>query len=316
MKFKPLLTALLIIPLISCSQDSSLESKVFCFDTAIDIRLFEGEKNNLKDIENIFNYYDKITDNYKERDTNNVYSINHTNEDVKVDETLYSVLQKSFALKEDVCYFNPLCGSLVKKWKESLKSSQILDETTISNELTKMNNSSVLFKENSVVQRLGEAEIDLGAVAKGFALDEVKSYLDSKSLSKYLINSGYSSILLGQKSSDDGLFSVGLSDIENAYLKLSNCFVSTSGVSTQGVKIDDQIYSHIVNPYTGSAINNYDTVIVVSDSGYLGDALSTSFMLSSVDEIKAVEQSKNVKALVIKDKTIIYKNESLEVYYH
>ena len=316
MKFKPLLTALLIIPLISCSQDSSLESKVFCFDTAIDIRLFEGEKNNLKDIENIFNYYDKITDNYKERDTNNVYSINHTNEDVKVDETLYSVLQKSFALKEDVCYFNPLCGSLVKKWKESLKSSQILDETTISNELTKMNNSSVLFKENSVVQRLGEAEIDLGAVAKGFALDEVKSYLGSKSYSKYLISSGYSSILLGQKSSDDGLFSVGLSDIENAYLKLSNCFVSTSGVSTQGVKIDDQMYSHIVNPYTGSAINNYDTVIVVSDSGYLGDALSTSFMLSSVDEIKAVEQSKNVKALVIKDKTIIYKNESLEVYYH
>ena len=316
MKFKPLLTALLIIPLISCSQDSSLESKVFCFDTAIDIRLFEGQNDNLKDIENIFNYYDKITDNYKERDTNNVYSINHTNEDVKVDETLYSVLQKSFALKEDVCYFNPLCGSLVKKWKESLKSSQILDETTISNELTKMNNSSVLFKENSVVQRLGEAEIDLGAVAKGFALDEVKSYLDSKSFSKYLINSGYSSILLGQKSSDDGLFSVGLSDIENAYLKLSNCFVSTSGVSTQGVKIDDQIYSHIVNPYTGSAINNYDTVIVVSDSGYLGDALSTSFMLSSVDEIKAVEQSKNVKALVIKDKTIIYKNESLEVYYH
>lgn len=316
MKFRPLLTTLLIIPLISCSQDSSLESKVFCFDTAIDIRLFEGENNNLKDIENIFNYYDKITDNYKERDIDNVYSLNHTNEDVKVDETLYSVLKKSFTLKEDVRYFNPLCGSLVKKWKESLKSSQILDETTISNELTKMNNSSVLFKENSVVQRLGEAEIDLGAVAKGFALDEVKSYLGSKSYSKYLINSGYSSILLGQKSSEDGLFSVGLSDIENAYLKLSNCFVSTSGVSTQGVKIDDQMYSHIVNPYTGSAINNYDTVIVVSDSGYLGDALSTSFMLSSVDEIKAMEQSKNVKALVIKDKTIVYKNESLEVYYH
>lgn len=316
MKFKSLLSTLLIIPLISCSQVSSLESKVFCFDTAIDIRLFEGENNNLKDIENIFNYYDKITDNYKERDIDNVYSINHTNEDVKVDETLYTILQKSFALKEDVRYFNPLCGSLAKKWKESLKSSQILDETTISNELARMNNSSVLFKEKNVVQRLGDSEIDLGAVAKGFALDEVKSYLDSKSFSKYLINSGYSSILLGQKSSDDGLFSVGLSDIENAYLKLSNCFVSTSGVSTQGVKIDNQIYSHIINPYTGSAINNYDTVIVISDSGYLGDALSTSFMLSNVDEIKAMEQSKNVKALVIKDKTIVYKNDSLEVFYH
>ena len=226
------------------------------------------------------------------------------------------MLQKSFALKEEIRYFNPLCGSLAKKWKESLKSLQILDEATIQSELNKMNNSSVLFKDNNLIQRLGGAEIDLGAVAKGFALDEVKKYLDSKSFSKYLINSGYSSILLGQKQSDDGLFSVGLSDIDNAYLKLSNCFVSTSGVSTQGVKIDDQIYSHIVNPYTGSAINNYDTVIVVSSLGYLGDAISTSFMLSSIDEIKQVEQTQNVKAIAIKDKNIVYKNESLEVYYH
>lgn len=316
MKLKSLLSTLLIIPLISCSQASSLESKVFCFDTAIDIRLFEGEKQNLNDIENIFSYYDKISDNYKQRDVNNVYLINNTNDDVLVDETLYSMLQKSFALKEEIRYFNPLCGSLAKKWKESLKSSQILDEATIQSELNKMNNSSVLFKDNNLIQRLGGAEIDLGAVAKGFALDEVKKYLDSKSFSKYLINSGYSSILLGQKQSDDGLFSVGLSDIDNAYLKLSNCFVSTSGVSTQGVKIDDQIYSHIVNPYTGSAINNYDTVIVISSSGCLGDAISTSFMLSSIDEIKQVEQTQNVKAIAIKDKNIVYKNESLEVYYH
>lgn len=316
MKLESLLSTLLIIPLISCSQASSLESKVFCFDTAIDIRLFEGEKQNLTDIENIFSYYDKISDNYKQRDANNVYLINNTNDDVLVDETLYSMLQKSFALKEEIRYFNPLCGSLAKKWKESLKSSQILDEATVQSELNKMNNSSVLFKDNNLVQRLGGAEIDLGAVAKGFALDEVKKYLDSKSFSKYLINSGYSSILLGQKQSDDGLFSVGLSDIDNAYLKLSNCFVSTSGVSTQGVKIDDQIYSHIVNPYTGSAINNYDTVIVISSSGYLGDAISTSFMLSSIDEIKQVEQTQNVKAIAIKDKNIVYKNESLEVHYH
>ena len=108
MKFKSFLLASLIIPLISCSQASNLESKVFCFDTAIDIRLFEGQNDNLKDIENIFNYYDKITDNYKERDINNVYSINHTHEDVKVDETLYKILQKTFSLKDEVRYFNPL----------------------------------------------------------------------------------------------------------------------------------------------------------------------------------------------------------------
>ena len=34
------------------------------------------------------------------------------------------------------------------------------------------------------------------------------------------------------------------------------------------------------------------------------------------NEIKQVEQTQNVKAIAIKDKNIVYKNESLEVYYH
>jgi hypothetical protein len=42
-----------------------------------------------------------------------------------------------------------------------------------------MNNSSINLRDDVYVQRVGEAEIDLGGIVKGYALDEAKAYLDN-----------------------------------------------------------------------------------------------------------------------------------------
>ena len=234
-----------------------------------------------------------------------------------VDKELYDLLKVSFDVKnEGATYFNPLCGSLAKKWKESLKNQQILAENVVNEELLKMNSSLLVFNSDNKIQRLGEAEIDLGGIAKGYALDVAKAYLDSKNINQYLLNAGSSSTLLGEKNSKDGLFTVGLRDLEGSYLKLKNCVISTSGIDVQGVDIGGVTYSHIINPITGSAINNYDAVVVICNKGYLGDALSTSMMMNTIEEIKTIEQEHNVQTIVIKDKKIVYQNESIEVHHH
>lgn len=314
---KRLLLFIPLLTLISCSQTKIVNSKIFCFDTMININLYEGDSGNLKDIEGVFTRYDKLSDNYRSRDVNNVYTINHTNEEVAVDNGLYNLLNKAFSVKnEGAAYFDPLCGSLSKKWKESLEKGEVLSDEIINEELEKMHVSSIEFNGNNKIKRLGEAEIDVGGIAKGYALDEVYTYLKNKDISHYLVNAGSSSILVGEKNNKSGLFSIGINDLTNAYIELKNCFVTTSGVSTQGVKINDVTYSHIINPVTGSAINNYDAVIVISDKGYLGDALSTSMMMNGVDEIKEIEEIQNVKTIVIKDKKIVYSNKDIEVKYH
>lgn len=312
MKRLSCLALFLILPLVSCSnvEEQALEKKVFCFDSMMEIKLYEGSEEDLNKIEDIFLRFDKLADNFKARDLTNVYTLNQTNEPVLVSSDLYDLLMVSnLASTKDAKYFSPLCGSLTNLWKDSLKNQQIPSEVAIQTEISKIQNSSISLLSDNYVQRVGEAEIDLGAIAKGYALDEVKKYLDSKNLSKYLINGGYSSILLGEKNTEDGFFSVGIKDFANYSLSLKKCFVSTSGVSEQGVKIGDTTYSHIVNPYTGSTINNYDIVVVISDCGYLGDAISTSLMMSSVEEIKKVEQSCGVKVIAIKDNNIVYKSE-------
>lgn len=303
---------LFILPfcLASCSK-TSLERKVFCFDTMVEIKLSDGSEEDLDHLEKIFTRYDQLSDNYRERNVKNVFSINNTVEDVTVDADLYQLLKTTFEFENP--YFNPLCGSLSKAWKESLNNNKILSNDTITSLLEKMNSTNLNFKDNNVVQKNGEAEIDLGAIAKGYVLDQVKSYLDEKQYKHYLVNAGYSSILLGEKDSDDGIYRVGIKNLFNSYLELKNCYVSTSGISEQSSVIDGITYSHIVNPNNGSAVAQYDCVVVVSNSGTIGDALSTSFMLSSINEIKEAETSFGVKSIVIQNSNIIYQHPELEV---
>ena len=316
MKCKKLLLLVSLIPLISCSKNTMIESRVFYFDTLVDIKLYDGNQSDMKFVKQVLQSVDEVADRYQQRSVNNVYTINQTNEVVTVNEVLYNLLFTAYNVENECAnYFNPLCGSLSDLWKDSLALNEIPSDEDITNEVNKINNSSLLFSDGDHIQRVGDATIDLGGIAKGFALDWVKNYLVNTNIKKYLVNAGSSSILLGKKNTDDGYFNVGVSDLKNSYLKVKDCFVSTSSKSVQGVTIDGVKYSHIVNPTNGSAVNLNDAVIVISSQGYLGDALSTSMMMNTVEEIQAIEQSIGVKTIVIRNGQSVYTHPEIKIYH-
>lgn len=316
MKNKCVLLCFLPFLLTSCS--SPMKDSFLCFDTTISYSIYGMSFLDTRFINDTFSIMDSLFDSYHQRGVTNVYSINQTNEEVDIGESvLYGILEKSLQVQSrGATYFNPLCGSLSKLWKESLDKKQVLSQEVIDAEFAKINSSNLLLKDDYKVQRVGEAEIDLGGIAKGYALDVAKDYLESKEVTNYIINAGSSSILLGEKNTKDGLYNIGIKDIKNAYFKAKNCFVSTSGIREQLTIIDSVKYSHIVNPVTGSVVPKHDTVIVITDSGFYGDALSTSMMMNTVEEIQQIEIDHNVKAIVIDDNQITYKNSEIEVYYH
>ena len=312
MKYKKLLLLVSLVPLVSCSK--TMESRVFYFDTLVTIKLYQGEQSDVGHIKEILKDVDQLADMYYPRAETNVYTINHTNEVVTVSERLYNMLYYAYdAHLNGATYYNPLCGSLSELWKTSLANKQVPSDEDIANEVSKIAASDLIFTDGDKVQRVGDATIDLGGVAKGYALDLVKDYLINTNIKQYLIDAGNSSILLGRKNTDSGYFNIGIGGI-NSYLKLKNCVVSTSSTSVQGVTIDEVTYSHIVNPVTGSAINNYDAVLVVSDSAFLGDALSTSMMMNTIEEIREIEEAQNVKTVVYKDGEKVYSHPDLKLY--
>ena len=313
MKRNLILLLLPIISLASCANKNPISREYFYFDTYVEARLYEGEQTNLNELGNLFSKIDKLTDNFNNRDLDNIYKINNSNENVVVESELYEVLSLAFSSDLDtINMFNPLCGSLSKAWKNALANNLVLDNATISSELLKMQNTHLEFVSENTVKKVGDAEIDLGAVAKGYALDKAKAYLDSKEIKEYLIDAGSSSILVGEKDTGKN-FKIKISNLENSYIEVKNCFISTSSSLRQKVVIDNKTYSHIINPVTGSAINAHDAVIIISDSGYLGDILSTDFVNESLDSIATLEAHFNVKTIVIDAGQISYKSEGIEV---
>ena len=335
-KILKILPLVMVASLSACQQ--YYDDSIFCFDTVVTIRLkgyqgYSGQKTigeTLKIIKGI----DAISDAYKKRDVVSVYDLNQTNERIEISRDLYDLLYYSKQMNDWVApYFNPLIGSLSNKWKEALIKGEVLSDEVIQEELEKMNSSKIDIEEideHYYAKRYGDALIDLGGIAKGFALDKCDQYLmyHGDGDDDYIINAGSSSILLGRnyqnkkaKAGYENTYKVKIKDLSKpTYLYLKKCTVSTSGISEQGVKIGDTVYSHIINPVTGSAVNNYDAVIVIRDSygsndGYLGDALSTSFMNSTIEEIQEAEMYYNVQTIVIKDDKIVYQNESIELFY-
>ena len=348
MKFWKVLPLLAVASLTACEKYRVNDIPYLLFDTEVYLKIkmdggFAPHQTYNKTID-LLKDLDKLSDAYKKReDVVNVYDLNQTNEKLKINRDLYDLLDKANAVKEDAKFFNPLMGSLSKLWKEALhpseegKEPRQLTNEEIQLELDKINASSLVLEEKGneyYAQRVGEALIDVGAIAKGFALDRCYQYLSGHSTVKndYLLDLGKSSLLLGINSDNPetngcggynplhGTYLIEVEDLKDTYIRSRNSFVSTSSVSEQGVTIDGTTYSHIVSPETGSVINNYDAIMViipdsVEGGGALGDALSTSFMMCTKNEIKEYdEKNSEISVIAIKDGKIDYRSEGITLY--
>ena len=66
MKKRLFFPSLLLFSLASCNASTSIiEERAFYFDTYIDIKMYEGSKDEAKEIMDIFKTYSLVSDNYK-----------------------------------------------------------------------------------------------------------------------------------------------------------------------------------------------------------------------------------------------------------
>ena len=336
MKLMKILPLILVASLTACSNNQEkgyYSNNFYSFDTFVSIKIKHEYKelaeNALGRMQELCEGLDKQFDAYNKRDVTSIYDLNRTNDKVQISKDLYTLLAVTRDNQQKAKYFNLLVGSLSNKWKEALEKNTVLSNEIIIEELKKINESSLELSEESghyFAQRTGEALIDVGAIAKGFALDRIQNFLPAYvPTNDYLVDAGTSSILLGtsakeRKGVEEGKYVVRIKELsKNTYLHLNNCYLSTSGISEQKAVIDGVTYSHIINPSTGSAESLYDVVLVISNFNYafngtIGDMLSTSLMMSSLDEIKEVENNEKVKVVVIKDDKVLYKSESIELF--
>jgi len=132
-------------------------------------------------------------------------------------------------------------------------------------------------------------ELDLGAVAKGYAGDQLALQLREDGISSALLDLGQSTILAMGAKPDGSPWRVAIQDPAGegylGVLELTDQAVGTSGGYQRYFEEDGVRYWHLIDPATAApARSGLSSVTVVGPSAFICDGLSTALFVMGLEE--------------------------------
>lgn len=160
-------------------------------------------------------------------------------------------------------------------------------------------NCLVIDEENCTVTITDpKTKLDVGAIAKGYAVEMVARSLEEKGITGYVLNVGGNVRTVGCKDNGDK-WVVGIEnplegeeDPYLAYLALDGYSLVTSGSYQRYYIVDGKSYHHIIDPATLMPSEGFVSVSVLTKSSADGDALSTALFCMTLEEGMALVEAR------------------------
>jgi thiamine biosynthesis lipoprotein len=147
--------------------------------------------------------------------------------------------------------------------------------------------------------------LDLSAIAKGYAVDEVAALLEGDNIKDYLVDIG-GEIRARGHNAQGAAWQVGVAlpvanvdDIERV-LPLSDTGLATSGDYRNFFEFEGRRYSHEIDPASGRPIaNDVASVSVLHASCMMADAYATAFMVMGAERGLALAKKQGLRVLFL-----------------
>lgn len=150
--------------------------------------------------------------------------------------------------------------------------------------------------DTSQARRTVDFFIDLSAVAKGFAVDEVGRYLTSQGMSHFLVNIGGDLLAKGEREADVS-WRIGIElphsgmQVAHHVISVADMSVASSGDYRNYFEGDGRRFSHTIDPKTGWPIDHFvASVTVLTPDNVDADAWATAFMVLGIDGLPLAEK--------------------------
>ncbi len=159
-------------------------------------------------------------------------------------------------------------------------------------------NNRIYIKDKNV-------SIDLGGIAKGYAVEKIYEDLTDKGVNSAILNAGGNVMVIGSKTDGEpwrvGIQTPSANELETANIAVLSLegthAIVTSGDYQRYYEADGKLYSHIIDPTTLYPARFMRSVTVVCDDSTLADCLSTTLFTLSYEEGKELInqlQQKNI----------------------
>jgi len=216
------------------------------------------------------------------------------------DETLLSVWEMACTMHTlTQGAYDPTLGVLTDLWNIR-GGGPVPDALAIREALSHTGTDKLIIGENSVAKADPALQVDLGGIGKGYALQELLTYLDSTDIAYGLVSLGGNIGVFGQKP-DAAPYQIGIKNPENTdtilgYLYIQSGFVSVSGDYERFFEEDGVVYHHILDPQTGyPADTGLSSVVCFAQNGAAADALSTALYVMGLEEGMALYENSDLR---------------------
>ncbi|MBK8552422.1 MAG: FAD:protein FMN transferase [Ignavibacteria bacterium] len=243
---------------------------------------------------------------------------------VKVSPELYSIINRSITYsKKYNGIFDITIGPISKLWgfSSDKKITSLPDKDVIDSLILLVDyNSIILNPEDTSVFLLKKGmKIDLGGIAKGYAVDRATEIMRKNGMKDFFVNAGGDIFVSGVKSSDQK-WSIGIKNPQDekkiiAELEVSDLAIATSGDYERFVIIDGKRYHHIFDTRTGYPVMISQSGTAMAETSEESVVLSkVVFIIGAEEYLKTKNESGILGVIVTSGGEIVYDEKLSSIY--
>jgi thiamine biosynthesis lipoprotein len=217
----------------------------------------------------------------------------------RVDPELFEIIAEAMTYAADSAgAFDITVGPLVKAWGFYDGDGHVPDPHDLARVRRDVGYAHVALDaaQHTIAFDRSGVEIDLGGIAKGYAVDRVVRILASRGITAALVSAGGSTVYALGTAPGALAWDVAVQDPLDRRkvaltLPLKDRALSVSGVSERSFEADGVQVSHLVDPRTGRPVQGVLTVAVIAGSGTVSDALGTALFVEGAGRARRLPRS-------------------------
>jgi len=273
--------------------------------TVVEISVIPADEEAIKEAFDAIKKVDELMSTYKPE--SEVSILNRQGENHLSPQTT-QIIQEAIKFSEMTeGAFDITCRPLINLWKRAKKEAKIPTLQEIEEAKRLVSYKKIALEDDLVKFQQPGMQIDLGGIAKGWAVDKAIQALKKREVRAALVNAGGDLYALGRR----GLWKkweVGIQHPRDLEKILTTLEVSDKGVATSGdyrryFTLEGRRFSHIVDPRTGETVEEVPmSVTVVAPDATTADALATGiFVLGPEEGMKLIESLPGIEGLIVSE---------------
>ena len=233
-------------------------------------------------------------------------------EPVVVDELVFDLLKKSVAYsKKTGGAFDITVAPMVDLWKEAEDANLLPSDEMLAAAKAKVGSGKLRLdsRQRSIKFTTQGMKLDLGAIAKGYAIDLAVEAVKKHGALGAMVDLGGDIRCFGKAPKGREYWIIGLQNpaaVGNNdrsiidKLKIFDEAVATSGNYRRFVTINGIRHSHIINPATAAGADELSSVTVIAPEAVDADALATAVsVLGPAEGLELIENTPGTEAILI-----------------